>query len=76
MRIGFVGLGLMGTPMARQLQAAGHSLYIASRSADALAALSADGAMVCASPADIASQVEVFFSCRVTPQQSIDTFLG
>ena len=32
MRIGFVGLGLMGLPIARHLIAAGHRLFIASGS--------------------------------------------
>ena len=76
MRIGFVGLGLMGLPMARHLLAAGHELFIASGSPQPLQALAQDGAVVCASPRDIAARVEVFFSCRVTPQHSLDTFLG
>ena len=76
MRIGFVGLGLMGLPMARHLAAAGHRLFIASASREPLDALAAVGASVCESPAEIAPQVDVFFSCRVTPQQSRDTFLG
>ena len=76
MNIGFVGLGLMGTPMARHLVAAGHRLFINSRSAAALEELAASGAVVCDSPKEIAAQVEVFFSCRVTPEQSIETFLG
>lgn len=75
-RIGFVGLGLMGLPMARHLAAAGHKLFIASASREPLDALSALGATICASPAEIAPQVDVFFSCRVTPQQSLETFLG
>ena len=76
MRIGFVGIGLMGLPMAEHLLAAGHRLWVASRHADALAALAARGAVVCGSPAEIASQVEVFLSCRVTPEQSRQTFLS
>ena len=75
-RIGFVGLGLMGLPIARHLAAAGHPLFIASTSRESLDALAAVGASVCSSPAEIAPQVDVFFSCRVTPQQSRDTFLG
>ena len=75
-RIGFVGLGLMGLPMARHLAAAGHQLFIASASREPLNVLAALGASVCASPAEIAPQVDFFFSCRVTPQQSRDTFLG
>jgi 3-hydroxyisobutyrate dehydrogenase-like beta-hydroxyacid dehydrogenase len=76
MRIGFVGLGLMGMPMARHLVGAGHQLFIASSSKPQLAELAAQGATICATPRDIASQVDIFFSCRVTPQHSMDTFLG
>ena len=76
MRVGFVGLGLMGLPMVRHLIAAGHDLYVASNSPAPLAELAAAGATVCATPREIAAQVEVFFSCRVTPEQSIETFLG
>jgi 3-hydroxyisobutyrate dehydrogenase-like beta-hydroxyacid dehydrogenase len=74
--LGFVGLGLMGLPMARHLAEAGHHLFVASASQEPLNTLAALGATVCASPAEIAPQVDVFFSCRVTPQQSRHTFLG
>ena len=76
MRIGFVGLGLMGLPIARHLAAAGHQLFIASGSPKPLDELHALGATVCKSPREIAPQVEIFFSCRVTPEHSRDTFLG
>ncbi|MES2977719.1 MAG: NAD(P)-dependent oxidoreductase [Pseudomonadota bacterium] len=77
MRIGFVGLGLMGLPMARHLIEAGHQLFIASASEAPRQTLAALGAAVLASPREIAEAgVEVFFSCRVTPEQSRETFLG
>ena len=76
MRIGFVGLGLMGLPMARHLVRAGHQLFIASGSRAPLEELAALGATVCRSPREIAPQVEVFLSCRVTPLHSRETFLG
>jgi 2-hydroxymethylglutarate dehydrogenase len=75
-RIGFVGLGLMGLPMARHLIAAGHRLFIASGSPAPLQELAALGAIVCGSPREIAPLVEVFFSCRMTPEHSRATFLG
>ena len=76
MRIGFVGLGLMGLPIARHLASAGHQLFIASGSRAPLEELGASGATVCASPREIAASAEVFFSCRVTPEHSRNTFLG
>jgi 3-hydroxyisobutyrate dehydrogenase-like beta-hydroxyacid dehydrogenase len=66
----------MGLPIARHLAAAGHQLFIASASRAPLDELAALGATVCASPREIAPQVEIFFSCRVTPEQSRQTFLG
>jgi 2-hydroxymethylglutarate dehydrogenase len=75
-RIGFVGLGLMGLPMARHLITAEHRLFIASGSPAPLQELAALGAIVCGSPREIAPLVEVFFSCRMTPEHSRATFLG
>ena len=43
-RIAFVGLGLMGRPMAENLLAAGHEVVVASRSPEPVAALEAAGA--------------------------------
>ena len=76
MRIGFVGLGLMGLPMVRHLVAAGHQLFVASGNARSVEELKALGATVCASPREIAPHVEIFFSCRITPEHSRETFLG
>jgi len=76
MRIGFVGLGLMGLPMVRHLVAAGHELFVASGNRRSVDELSALGATVCGSPREIAPQVEIFFSCRITPEHSRETFLG
>jgi 3-hydroxyisobutyrate dehydrogenase len=58
-RIGFLGLGLMGTPMARRLLGAGHELTVWNRSADKAEALSAEGAKVAGTPAEAASGNEV-----------------
>ncbi len=33
MKLGFIGLGIMGTPMAGHLRAAGHELFVHTRSA-------------------------------------------
>lgn len=76
MRIGFVGLGRMGLPMARNLLKAGHQLSIHSRDAKAAQALAAEGAAVAGSVLDLARAVEVLCSCRVTPAQSQDVFTG
>jgi 2-hydroxy-3-oxopropionate reductase len=54
--IGFIGLGLMGRPMATNLLKAGYSVLVHNRSPQAVDALVALGATRAESPADIARQ--------------------
>ena len=56
--IGFIGLGLMGKPMARNLRAAGATMIIHSRSAGPVEELVAEGMTGVDSPADVAAQAE------------------
>jgi len=58
-RIGFIGLGIMGAPMAGHLADAGHTLFVNTRS-EVPAAL-AGKAEVCATGADVARQADVVF---------------
>ncbi|HYB96021.1 MAG TPA: NAD(P)-dependent oxidoreductase [Vicinamibacterales bacterium] len=57
--VGFIGLGLMGKPMARNLLKKGYSLIVHNRSRGAIDALIADGATPAASPADVARSARV-----------------
>lgn len=50
MNIGFIGLGIMGKPMARNLLRAGHSLYVSNRSQASVDALVQDGAIAASYP--------------------------
>lgn len=61
MKIGFIGLGIMGQPMAGHLLAAGHTLYAHSRSG-VPQALQEAGALACAHPADVARQAEIIIT--------------
>ena len=54
--IGFIGLGLMGRPMAKNLLKAGYPLIVASRSRGPVDDLVAAGARAAATPADVARQ--------------------
>jgi len=54
--IGFIGLGLMGRPMAKNLLEAGYPLVVHSRSQGPVDDLVASGAARAASPADVARQ--------------------
>lgn len=59
MKIGFIGLGNMGAPMARNLLKHGHALQVFDLSEGALSALADAGAAVCASPKAAATDVEL-----------------
>lgn len=59
MRLGFIGLGAMGCPMAAHLLRAGHALSVWSRRPASAAALVAQGALRRASPADVARNAEI-----------------
>jgi 2-hydroxy-3-oxopropionate reductase len=52
----------MGLPMARHLMAAGHTLAVWARRPESAAALLAEGAAWCATPAELAAQCEVVIS--------------
>jgi 3-hydroxyisobutyrate dehydrogenase-like beta-hydroxyacid dehydrogenase len=52
MKIGFIGLGKMGSGMARNLLRAGHELAVHNRSREKAEALAGDGARVTSSPAE------------------------
>jgi 2-hydroxy-3-oxopropionate reductase len=54
--IGFIGLGLMGRPMAKNLRKAGYDLVVHSRSRPPVDDLVAAGARAAATPADVAAQ--------------------
>ena len=60
LKIGFIGLGIMGSPMAGHLLHAGHTLYIHSRSTlpDELVA---GGATVCANAQEVAKRADIVF---------------
>jgi len=59
MRVGVIGLGVMGTPMARNLLKSGHEVTVFARRADAMAPLAAAGARTSASPAEAAAVSDV-----------------
>ena len=61
--VGYIGLGLMGTPMARRLLAAGLPVTVWNRSRPKADALAAEGARVADTPADVARAADVVFTC-------------
>ncbi|HLF71151.1 MAG TPA: 2-hydroxy-3-oxopropionate reductase [Dehalococcoidia bacterium] len=62
MRIGFIGLGIMGRPMAKHLIAAGHTLTVWNRSLPGVDDVVAAGGTAADSPAAVAAASEVVFT--------------
>lgn len=58
-RIGFIGLGVMGKPMARNLMKRGYELVVHSRSRGPVDELAAEGATPASTPAEVARQAAV-----------------
>jgi 2-hydroxy-3-oxopropionate reductase len=58
MKIGFIGLGIMGAPMASHLLAAGHTLWV-NTVGKVPAAITDAGAMVCATGKEVAQKADV-----------------
>jgi 2-hydroxy-3-oxopropionate reductase len=61
LNLGFIGLGIMGAPMAGHLLAAGHRLYVHTRSA-VPAALTDAGAVACTSGREVAERADIVFT--------------
>lgn len=66
MKLGFIGLGAMGYPMASHLLRAGHALAVWARRPEAAAGLVEQGAHACASPAELAAASEVVITIVTT----------
>lgn len=67
MEIGFIGVGMMGQPMAKRLIAAGHTLVIYDTRNDAVAPLVALGAKLASSPQDVADRAETVMASLPEP---------
>lgn len=62
-KIGFIGLGAMGLPMAKNLISAGFQLAVTTSSAEKADRLQALGAFICESPRDVAAAAEIIVTC-------------
>ena len=60
-KIGFIGLGIMGAPMAGHLVSAGHEVFINTRS-KIPEELANTSAIACSSPAEVASQADIIIT--------------
>jgi 2-hydroxy-3-oxopropionate reductase len=59
MKTGFIGLGIMGKPMSKNLLKAGHKLVVYDINADAVRELAAAGAETATSPKEVARQCDI-----------------
>ncbi len=74
MKLGYIGIGLMGKPMVLRLLAAGHAVTVWNRSRDKLAAVLEKGAQAAASPAEVARAADIVMLC-VTDQKAAEEVL-
>jgi 3-hydroxyisobutyrate dehydrogenase-like beta-hydroxyacid dehydrogenase len=75
-RVGFLGLGEMGTPMARRLLRAGHDLVVWNRSPERTAPLAQEGAAVASSPAKAAAGRDFVITMVATPEALEQVLFG
>ncbi|NJO14435.1 MAG: 2-hydroxy-3-oxopropionate reductase [Thioploca sp.] len=61
-KIGFIGLGIMGHPMALNLRKAGYALWVYARRANLMELLLRTGAVACFSPQAVAEQTDVIIT--------------
>ncbi|MGZ8230023.1 MAG: NAD(P)-dependent oxidoreductase [Burkholderiales bacterium] len=71
MKLGFIGLGVMGRPMALNLMKHGHDMAVYARRAESAKPLVDEGARFCASPAEVAGQSEIVFT-MVTASSDVE----
>jgi 3-hydroxyisobutyrate dehydrogenase-like beta-hydroxyacid dehydrogenase len=75
MKIGFIGTGQMGKPMAQNLLKAKHSLSVYARNPEKIADLKSAGAAILPSPAKVAAASEVMILCLPTDLE-VDAVIG
>ncbi|GBF06262.1 2-hydroxy-3-oxopropionate reductase [Deinococcus aerius] len=75
-RIGFIGLGIMGLPMARNLIRAGYSLTVNNRGPEAEQALAAEGARVARTAREVAEASDIVITMLPDSPQVEEVVLG
>jgi 3-hydroxyisobutyrate dehydrogenase-like beta-hydroxyacid dehydrogenase len=75
-KVGFIGTGNMGLPMAHRLIDHGYSLSVFNRSRNRAISLIERGALTCESAADLASEASIVLVCLPTPEVVREVALG
>jgi 3-hydroxyisobutyrate dehydrogenase/glyoxylate/succinic semialdehyde reductase len=76
LKVGFIGLGIMGSRMAAHLRAHGYDLVVFDRTRDKAETLLHDGAKWASSPAAVATDVDVLFTMLAHPEAVVAAALG
>jgi 3-hydroxyisobutyrate dehydrogenase-like beta-hydroxyacid dehydrogenase len=74
--LGFIGLGMMGLPMAKRLSKAGSQFAVFNRTKSKAESLLAEGALWCDTPSGVASSSDIVFSMVSNPDALRDIALG
>lgn len=75
-RIGFIGMGIMGVPMAKNLLKAGHALTVYNRTAEKCAPVAAEGAAIAATPLELTKACDVIIVMLTGPEAIDNAFFG
>lgn len=76
MKVGFIGVGMMGGPMCRNLLKAGHEVVVHDLNADAVARVAGPATTAADSPRAVAEQAEVIFTSLPMPADVEAVVLG
>ncbi len=76
MKIGFIGLGIMGSKMATRLASAGYELIVFNRTREKTIPFVRLGAKEASSIATLAQESEIICTCLSMPSDSIEVYLG
>jgi 3-hydroxyisobutyrate dehydrogenase-like beta-hydroxyacid dehydrogenase len=76
MKVGFIGMGIMGSRMATNLQKHGYEIIIFNRTQDKATSLINNGALWADTPGDVARQVEIIFTMLANPEAITNAALG
>ena len=76
MKLGYIGIGLMGKPMTLRLLGAGHEVTVWNRSREKLAAVVEKGARAAASPAEVARAADIVMMCVTDQQAAAEVLFG
>lgn len=76
MKIGFIGLGVMGTSIVKHLMNAGHELYVYTRTKEKAGEFLENGAVWCDTPKTVTEKSETIMTMVGFPQDVEEVYFG